>query len=300
MAEDANTGQFEAYRPLMFSIAYRMLGSATEAEDIVQDAYLRYQSSDVEAIVSPKAFLSTVVTRLCLNQLESAHNQRESYIGPWLPEPVLTPVDDLSTPAQVAELHESISMAFLTLLEQLSPLERAVLLLRQVFDYEYAEIAEMLGKEEAACRQIFSRARKHLSEGRPRFKPSEEAHRQILGQFVQAATTGELDGLMQVVADDVLLWADGGGKARGAALHPLHGREAVGRFVLGSTQRAGLTLTPEFAEVNGEPSVIIRVDDGSVLLVLSISVEGEQVSEIRVIGNPDKLKWVSGHERRDE
>src|SRR5438552_9670937 len=152
--------QFEAYRPLMFSIAYRMLGSVTEAEDIVQEAYLRYQATPTDEIVSHKAFLSTIVTRLCLNQLQSARAQREAYIGPWLPEPVLTGVDERFAPMQQAELHESLALAFLVLLEQLTPVERAVFLLREVFDYDYAEIAAIVGKSEAACRQLFSRAKR--------------------------------------------------------------------------------------------------------------------------------------------
>jgi RNA polymerase sigma-70 factor (ECF subfamily) len=153
--------QFENYRPLMFAIAYRMLGSAADAEDIVQDAYLRYQAVPPETIVSPKAFLSTIVTRLSLTRLQSAHAQRETYIGPWLPEPVLTEHDSRSSPTEQINLHDSLSMAFMVLLEELTPLERAVFLLREVFDYEYAAIAEMVGKEESACRQLFSRAKKH-------------------------------------------------------------------------------------------------------------------------------------------
>src|SRR5258707_38257 len=218
---DFDAKQFEMYRPLMFSIAYRMLGSATEAEDIVQEAYLRYQTTSPEQIASHKALLTTIVTRLCLDHLQSAQVQRETYIGPWLPEPVLTETNDLFAPAQQAELHDSLSIAFLTLLEDLSPLERAVLLLHEVFDYEYPEIARMVGREEAACRQLYSRAKKHIAEHRPRFKPSQEAHRQMLNQFLEATSTGELDGFMQLLSEDVVLWIDGGGKARGAATHIL-------------------------------------------------------------------------------
>jgi RNA polymerase sigma-70 factor (ECF subfamily) len=191
---DFHTNQFEIYRPLMFSIAYRMLGSATDAEDIVQEAYLRYQTTQLDQIVSHKAFLTTVVTRLCLNQLQSAHSQRETYIGPWLPEPMLTD----ALPAQQTELHDSLSLAFLTLLEQLTPQERAVFLLREVFDYEYIEIAQIIGKTEPACRQMYSRAKKHITEHRPRFKPTPEVHRQILDQFVQAVETGDLESLVVV------------------------------------------------------------------------------------------------------
>ncbi len=283
---------FELYRPLMFSIAYRMLGSMTEAEDIIQDAYLRYQATAPDQIQSPKAFLSTIVTRLCLTRLESAQRQREQYIGPWLPEPVLTPDDPLD-PARQAELHDSISMAFLMLLEDLSPLERAIFLLREVFDYDYAEIAQILNRDEAACRQLFSRARKHIAEHRPRFKPDPEAHRQMFSRFIEATSTGDLEGLMQLLTDDVTLWTDGGGKARGAALHPLHGKRPVGAFVLASTRFAEQPLRTEIRQVNGEPGLIIRTAD-QVQLVLFLDLNQDQISGIRVVGNPDKLHWIDG------
>lgn len=280
--------QFEAYRPLMFSIAYRMLGSVTEAEDIVQEAYLRYQATPTDQIVSHKAFLSTIVTRLCLNQLQSARAQREAYIGPWLPEPVLTSVDERFVPMQQAELHESLALAFLVLLEQLTPVERAVFLLREVFDYDYAEIAAIVGKSEAACRQLFSRAKRHLAASRPRFRPSPEAHQQILDQFLRATEQGELDGLMQLLSDDVELWVDGGGQARGAATRPLHGRAAVAQFVLAGARRGLRGYWAEVASINGEPALIVRAG-GEVRLVLSIDVDQGRVCAIRVIVNRDKL-----------
>jgi RNA polymerase sigma-70 factor (ECF subfamily) len=287
----AATQQFETYRPLMFAIAYRMLGTAMEAEDIVQEAYLRYQAAQSQTIESPKAFLSTVVTRLCLNHLQSARSQRETYIGPWLPEPVLTDDGALGSPTKRAELHESISLAFLTLLERLTPVERAVFLLREVFDYEYGEIADILDKEESACRQLFSRAKKHIAEHRPRFKPSREEHRQMLDRFMKAVGAGELDGLMQLLADDVTMWADGGGKARGAATRPLHGREAVATFVLASTRFLTASYCAEVADVNGEPAAILRAD-GRAVLVLSVVADRGRVREIRAIGNPNKLMHV--------
>ena len=204
----AAASSFESYRPLMFSIAYRMLGSATEAEDIVQEAYLRYQAVAPGSIVSPKAFLSTIVTRLCLNQLQSARVQRETYIGPWLPEPIFTETDERANPKHQAEMHDSISFAFLVLLEELTPLERAVFLLREVFEYEYDEIATILDKDPAACRQVFSRAKKHVTDGKPRFTPAPEAHRRLLSQFMQATSAGDLDGLTALLAADVVMWAD--------------------------------------------------------------------------------------------
>jgi RNA polymerase sigma-70 factor (ECF subfamily) len=280
--------EFEAYRPLMFSIAYRMLGSVTEAEDIVQEAYLRYQATPIDQIASHKAFLSTIVTRLCLNHLQLARTQRETYIGPWLPEPVLTGIDERFAPMQRAELHESLALAFLVLLEQLTPLERAVFLLREVFDYDYAEIAAIVGKAESACRQVFSRAKKHIADARPRFNSSPEAHLQILDQFIRAAEHGEMDGLMQLLSDDVELWADGGGKVRGAATRPIRGRAAVAQFALATTRRTIPGLRVEVADVNAEPAVIARAGD-EVRVVLSIGVDHGQVCAIRVIANPDKL-----------
>lgn len=288
----ADAADFENYRPLMFSIAYRMLGSATEAEDILQEAYLRYQAVAPGTIRSPKAFLSTIVTRLCLNQLQSARAQRETYIGPWLPEPIFTDTDERANPQHQAEMHDSISFAFLALLEELTPLERAVFLLREVFDYEYGEIGAILGKDAAACRQVFSRAKQHVAEGRPRFTAAPEAQRRLLSQFMQAAGTGDLAGLTAMLSEDVTMWADGGGKARGAAIHPLHGRQAVAQFVLASTRLLPPGARSEMAAVNGELAMIVRAG-GQAFLVLSITTEDERVREIRAVGNPDKLKWVN-------
>ena len=283
--------EFEAYRPLLLSIAYRMLGSAMEAEDMVQETFLRYQATSGESIRSPQAFLSTIITRLCLNQLESARVKREAYIGPWLPEPILTGDDEQLSPSAQASLHESISIAFLVLLESLTPLERAVFLLREVFDYEYAEIAEIVDKDEVACRQLFSRAKKHIAEHRPRFKPTREQHKQVLDRFLQAVSAGEIEGLMQLLTADVMMWADGGGKARGAATRPLHGREAVAQFLLASAQLPTERYRAEVTELNGEPSVILRIGDKAILAAF-ITIEDDQIREVRVIGNPDKLQRI--------
>lgn len=284
--------QFEALRPLMFSIAYRMLGSATDAEDMIQEAYLRYQAIPTEQIESPRALLSTIITRLCLNQLDSARSRREAYVGPWLPEPILTAGPEPATPSEQAELHESLSMAFLSLLEQLTPMERAIFLLREVFDYPYSDIAQIVGKEEATCRQMFSRARKHIANKRPRFETDPEAQRRMMGQFVEAVTTGDLDGLMKLLSNDVVLWADGGGKASGAALNPIYGREAVARFALATRGRVPENARIEVDEVNGEQAIVVRVD-GKVFLVMSFAIQDGRVREVRAIGNPDKLTWVS-------
>jgi len=275
MDQTGQLDQFEAQRGRMFSIAYHMLGSVGDAEDIVQEAYLRYRGaspdSSPDSIRSPQAFLSTVVTRLCLNQLQSARARRETYLGPWLPEPLITVEDDM---AERADLHESISMAFLALLERLTPVERAVFLLREVFEYTYEEIAAILGKEEAACRQILSRAKRFIAARRPRFTPS-----------------GDLDALVQMLSDDVSLWADGGGRVRGAATRPLHGPRAVARFLLGSVRFVQGPYEPEFTSVNGEPAVILRVG-GAPIAVVCFTLSGDKIAELRVVGNPDKLRHI--------
>jgi RNA polymerase sigma-70 factor (ECF subfamily) len=212
---------------------------------------------------------------------------------------VLTETDDKFAPAKQAELHDSLSIAFLALLEDLSPLERAVFLLREVFDYTYEEIAGMVGKEEAACRQLCSRAKKHLAEHRPRYKPNQEAHRKMLNQFIQATSTGDLNGLMQLLSEDVVMWADGGGKARGAATHPLQGRDAVAQFLIATPRLLSGNYHIGVGEVNDELAVMIRVDD-SLFAILSFAVEDGHISEVRAIGNPDKLKWINGNHTEDE
>ena len=279
---------FENYRPLLFSIAYRMLGSAMEAEDIVQDTYLQFHKTPPDSIDSPKAFLTTITTRLCINQLNSARMQRETYIGPWLPEPLLTG----DQPAAHASQYDSISMAFMVLLESLSPAERAVFILREVFDYPYEEIGVILDKSETACRQLFSRAKKHIADNRPRFKPDPEAHRQILTQFSAAINAGDIDGLAAMLTEDVTFWGDGGGKARGAALYPLHGRDNVAIFIMGTLRFLPEGAQPEFADVNGETAVVIRDGSGNVITVISIDTRHNQVCGIRAIANPDKLRHL--------
>lgn len=284
---------FQTHRPYLFAIAYRMLGSALDAEDIVQETYLRYRSTPPDTIFRPRAYLTTILTRLCVDQLHLARRQREVYVGPWLPEPIATPEDgDAVDPADRVERHETISLAFLTLLEQLQPFERAVLVLREAFEYSYAEIAGCLGKSEAACRQTHLRAKKRLAEHRPRFTPSPEAHRRLLAAFLAAVREGDMDTLTRLLAEDVVLWADGGGKARGAATRPVRGRLAVARFSIGATRRF-LPASPcvDLAEVNAAPALIFR-DGDRTLLVLSIDVVGQRVQTVRIIANPDKLAHV--------
>lgn len=286
---------FEIYRSYLFAIAYRMLGSAMDAEDMVQETYLRYQTMKPETIHSLKAFLTTVLTRLCMDQLHLARRKREQYVGPWLPEPILT-AETIATaetgdPEKRVETQESISLAFLVLLEELQPFERAVFLLREVFEYEFAEIAAMLGKGEAACRRSFSRAKEHLRAHRPRFPASREMHRQLLDGYIQAVETGEMKTLMNLLSENVTLWADAGGKIKQAALRPIVGRDAVARFSLGTKRFWPENARVELEEVNGQPAVIIRVG-GQAFSVLTIDVEQGQIQAIRVIANPENLARV--------
>jgi RNA polymerase sigma-70 factor, ECF subfamily len=279
---------FENYRPMLFGIAYRMLGSVMEAEDMVQEAYLRFQATPPETIRAPKAFLATVVTRLCLDHLKSAQEKRTTYYGPWLPEPLST----VDAPPQKMIERESISMAFLVLLESLSPAERAVFLLHEVFDYEYAEIAQMVDKEEATCRQLLHRAKKHISEHRPRFQSSPEVHQEILGKFLMAAGSGDMEGLTHLLAEDVATYADGGGKVY-AAPRPTVGRELVARLIMGLSKQAlkgGYSF--EIGQFNGQPGLVYR-KDGHIENVLLLEISDGLIRNIRNIANPDKLKHLS-------
>jgi len=297
------TDPFEDYRSLLFAVAYRMLGSAMEAEDIVQEAYLRYRATPPESIRTLRSFLTTIVHHLCLDHLKSAQAQRESYVGPWLPEPVITG-DGASLPSPLRQItdRESISMACLVLLESLSPLERAVFLLREVFDYEYAEIAQITGRDEAACRQLFSRAKKHISDHRPRFPTSPEAHAKMVGRFMDACVAGDMDGLTSLLAENVTAWSDGGGKVPGALRQPVEGRDAVVRVIFSFVSQAPEGTTVEVIEANGLPALLMRVK-GQIFSVLTLEVEGDVIRALRNVANPDKLAHLklppaSGQERR--
>jgi len=275
------TATFAPCRGRLFGLAYRMLGSAAEAEDVLQEAQLRWLAADRAAVSSPQAWLTTVVTRLCLDALKSARARRETYVGPWLPEPVATARFD--EPADLA----SISQAFLLLLESLSPLERAVFVLREVFDYSFAEVAETLGRDEAACRQLLHRARAQVQARRPRFARSAEQHGRLLGAFLAAVSQGDVAGLQQILADDVVAWSDGGGRAK-AALNVVHGPDKVARLFIGLTKKGGATLAVEPAELNGWPAIIAR-DGGLVRAALAIETDGEKIFALYLVNNPDKL-----------
>ena len=279
---------YEELRPLLFSIAYRMLGSASEAEDIVQDAFLRFhQAEKEEKIDNPKAYLSTITTRLSIDHLRSARVRRESYTGTWLPEPLLT--EEVPDASQHAEMADSMSMAFLVLLESLSPVERAVFLLREVFDYPYDEIGRIVDKSEDNTRQLAVRARRHVEERRPRFDADKKARDELAGRFFAAAEEGDTEGLLQMLAKDVVFYGDGGGKGPAIA-KPLYGADKVARFMLGLMRQAPrLEITLEPAHVNGQQGAVARDKEGRVASVLSLEIADGQIVSLRSVVNPDKL-----------
>jgi RNA polymerase sigma-70 factor (ECF subfamily) len=288
---------FEMYRPLLFSIAYRMLGSAMEAEDMVQETFLRYNSARQADIRSLKPFLTAIITRLCLDQLKSARVQRETYIGEWLPEPVLEGTAALMVnPAGRMSDYESISLAFLVLLENLTPVERAVFLLREVFDYEYDEIASIVDKEPANCRKLYSRAKKHLTAHRSLTVPRPsnnppDAHRRISERFVQALANGKVELFTDLLAEDVIMWADGGGKAS-AARHAQIGRQAVARLLAGLHKLAPEGVQVELVTVNGSAGLrYFSGDQVFGITALDIGADG-RIYAIRNILNPDKLRHL--------
>jgi RNA polymerase sigma-70 factor, ECF subfamily len=303
---------FESLRPLMFSIAYRMLGRVTEAEDIVQEAFLRYHRAVTSGSFarpgqagpgepdSPKAYLSAVTTRLCIDHSRSARARREAYVGEWLPEPVLTgpggagpeALGLLGDPAELAEQTDSLSMAFLLLLERLSPVERAVFLLHDVFGYGYDETARIVDKSEDNCRQLARRARQHVTEHRPRYEPSADKRDELAGKFLAAVGDGDMDGLVSMLAADAAVYGDSGGQ-RPSWPHPIVGREHVGRLLaaLGRQARlAGLVLRP--AEINGQPGLRYEAADGALVCVMALDIADGQVHAVRSVISRDKLRHL--------
>ncbi|MFB8351302.1 RNA polymerase sigma-70 factor [Streptomyces niveus] len=278
--------EFEELRPLLFSIAYRILGSVTEAEDAVQETWLRFDVSTTRP-TSAKAYLSTVVTRLSIDVLRSARVRREAYVGPWFPEPLLD--DPYQDPERSVELADSVSMAALLLLERLSPLERAVFLMREVFAFEFDEVAAAVGRSEAACRQLLVRARRHMEAGRPRFETDRQERQELATRFFDALSNGDVGGLQDLLAADVQLVGDGGGKTPQLA-RAVSGAAGVakllGRFIPWLL-RVDVTLEPH--EVNGQPGAVFRDREGKVLLVLALDVLDGRVQAIRSVTNPDKL-----------
>ncbi len=276
----------EAVRRRAFEVAYRMLGSVAEAEDVAQEAMLRLTRAE-RPIEEPAAWITTVATRLSVDVLRLARVKRETYIGPWLPEPL---VEDAGARVERAE---SLSQAFLVVLERLTPTERAAFLLREVFDYEYSEIGEVVHRSDANARQLVSRAKKHLEASRPRFDPNEALRDELLERFLAAAEEGDVDGLERILADDVVLYADGGGKVT-AARKPLFGRARVARVLAKLTrkQRRRGPFDTELVKVNRQPGRILRTADGSIWDILSIDVVDARIQTVRIIRNPEKLAHV--------
>lgn len=280
---------FKQHQPLLFAVAYRMLGSSADAEDLVQETFIRWQQAANVEITSSRALLVTILTRLCINHLQSARVRREQYFGQWLPEPLVTAPNQ--NPLASFEIDESVSLAFLLLLERLTPMERAVLLLREVFDYEYFEIASILDQTEPNCRQVLRRARQHIKESRPRFEASLEQREELLRRFSQASLQGDLEGLISLLSKEAVFYSDGGGKAP-ALPKPIYGAENIARGVLEGLRRlVPKNLVRRFVEINGQPGIVTFLD-ANPFSVLTLDVTGERISRLYVITNPEKLTRI--------
>jgi RNA polymerase sigma-70 factor (ECF subfamily) len=281
---------FDQYRGLLFSVAYRMLGSVADAEDMLQETFIGWQGASDDEIRNPRAYLVTIVSRLCINHMQSARVQREQYVGQWLPEPIVTAIG--SDPLALVRIDESISMAFLVLLERLNPIERAVFLLREVFEYDYPEIATVLDQTEANCRQILHRARKHVEAMRPRFKPSAEKQNELLRGFLRATGSGDIAGLISLLAEDVVMHTDGGGKAF-AVPNLVHGASNVARaIVIGRDKfRPKENVESRMVSVNGAPGVVSYVN-GKPSFVFTIDAGEDRIRSIFFITNPEKLAHI--------
>ena len=280
---------FAALRPRLFGIAYRMLGTRADAEDVVQDAWLRWSKTDPAELQSAEAWLVTVVTRLSIDRLRAAKTEREAYVGMWLPEPMVGEIDE-NTPESVAELAGEVSVALMWVLERLAPEERAAFLLRQVFDHDYGDIAKLLGKSEAACRQIVHRAAERVQAERPRFDVPRDAHRRVLEKFMLAARSGERDAIKALLADDVELVGDGGGKATAFSV-VMHGADRIANIFFASALRFGDHLAYRMAMINGEPG-LLRYIDGKVESATCCVTDGERIVGIYSVRNPDKLAHI--------
>ncbi len=280
---------FEAHRSALTGLAYRMLGSRAEAEDVVQDAYLRWHAADRSAVADPRRYLATVVTRLCLDRMKSAHARREIYVGQWLPEPV---VDEALGDETVDDLAHDLSVALMLVLERLSPLERASFLLHDVFGLDFAEVGRALDRGEAACRQLAARARTHIEDGRPRFPASPEDGRRLADAFSVATRSGDVQGLTKLLAADAVLYTDGGGK-RAAALKPIYGADKILRFLAGVARKTPALAAMQLraATVNGLPGFVMREEDGS-LATMAFEARNERIAAIYLVRNPDKLGHV--------
>ncbi len=287
---------FERERPLLFALAYRMLGSVMDAEDIVQEAFLRWQQAPQQQIASPHAYLQRIVTRLCIDQLRSARVQREAYIGPWLPEPLIQSED--ADPLAAADLADSLSLGFLRLLERLTPIERAVFLLHDVFGYTYEEIARVVGKSAVHCRQLGHRARESIVAERPRFTATPAQVEQVTRQFIRACTDGDMQGLLALFAADITLWPDGGGKP-GAMRNPIVGADRVTRFLLGVRRKVPVPSILRPVHLNGRSGILWLIA-GGLMCAVTLEVDRGAIRTIYWVFNPDKLQAVQRCVARNE
>jgi RNA polymerase sigma-70 factor (ECF subfamily) len=287
---DRTLSLFEEHRQLLFGIAYRMLGSVADAQDMVQESYLRWQQAADDSIRSPRAWLTTAITRLCLNHLQLARVKRETYVGQWLPEPLVD--ERAADPADTSILADSLSLAFLVLLETLSPVERAVFILREGFNCEFSEIAHMVEKSETNCRQILTRARKRIDERRPRYEVSRTDAEKLIPSFLLAMKNGDLETMLASMADNVVLIADGGDKP-GALLRPLQGAEPVSRAMLHAARKHGQEAEIRLATINRLPG-LVRFEGGQARAVLAFGIAGGRIQAVFVISNPDKLRHLHG------
>jgi len=284
---------FSEYRKLLFAIAYRLLGSAADAEDVVQDAWFKWSGADRSLVSDPKAYLARIVSNLAVERLRSTRRQRETYVGPWLPEPILTQPDA----AEDVATAESVSLAMLVVLETLSPLERAVFVLKEVFDFSYPEIAEAVDRSEPAVRQAAHRARNHIQARRPRFETDRAKKRAVTERFFAASTGGDINELMDLLAPEVTLWTDGGGKVR-QAMRPIVGAPNVARWLAGTVQRPyeGVEIadmTAEVVDINGGPGIVIR-GAGRIIATLTVDLDADgRIETIHNIANPDKLHAIA-------
>ncbi|WP_369387837.1 RNA polymerase sigma factor SigJ [Streptomyces sp. CG1] len=292
MTADIATDVFEEHRPLLMGVAYRMLGRVADAEDVVQDAWLRWSGADLAGVREPRAYLVRITTRLAIDRMRQVRARGEAYVGPWLPEPYLTEFGAAAPDsADHAVLADSVSLAVLVVLESLSPLERAVFVLREAFGYPYAEIAALLGRGEAAVRQLAGRARRHVDERRPRYEVDPARRRELTDRFLAAAAEGDLDGLVSLLAPDVRLVSDSGGKAK-AALRIVHTADKVARFLVGVARHSPPDLSPRLLETNGGPAVLL-LSGGTPDSLVQLDVADGRVTTVYVVRNPDKLRHLA-------
>ncbi|MBE8470804.1 RNA polymerase sigma-70 factor [Streptomyces justiciae] len=292
MSTDTVTDVFEEHRPVLLGVAYRMLGRVADAEDVVQEAWLRWSGADRDDVREPRGYLVRITTRLAIDRLRQIKARHEAYVGPWLPEPYVTDFGDVvPDTAEQAVLADSVSLAVLVVLESLSPLERAVFVLREAFAYPYADIAAMLEREEPAVRQLAGRARKHVEERRPRYEVDPVQRRDLTERFLAAAAEGDLEGLMSMLAPDVRLVGDSGGKSR-APLRVLETADHVGRFVVGAARKGVEDMTWRFVEVNGGPAVLV-LSGGKPDSVFQVDIADGRIQSVYIVRNPDKLQSLS-------